>query len=157
VGSAKPFKGFAFFSLWWLLSRLANRAPTSPTPPKSDARAYFRSHEGERQFNPGSTTAWYNRLVTQRPFGPDGLPVNAGPCRADRGCFKPESGPDRVFTGRSPHLDIVGSAKPFKGFAFFSLTVAAFALSRIARLPAQPRGNQERDCKQRIGLDMRLP
>ncbi len=53
--------------------------------------AYFRSHDGERLFNPESTTACYNCLVTQRPFGPDGMPVNAEWCRADRVCFKPES------------------------------------------------------------------
>jgi hypothetical protein len=53
--------------------------------------AYFRSHDGERLFNPESTTACYNCLVTQRPFGPDGMPVNADSCRADRACFKPES------------------------------------------------------------------
>src|SRR6266852_2070488 len=64
---------------------------------------------------------------------------NAGQCRIlPRGPrmlqarelnFRPESGRDRarVFTGRSPHLDIVGSAKPFKGFAFFSVIVAAFS------------------------------
>jgi hypothetical protein len=52
--------------------------------------AYFRSQNGERLFNPESTTACYNCLLTQRPFGPDGMPVNAEWCRADRGCFKPE-------------------------------------------------------------------
>jgi hypothetical protein len=43
--------------------------------------AYFRSHDGERLFDPESTTACYNCLVTQRPFGPHGMPVNAEWCR----------------------------------------------------------------------------
>src|SRR5690349_8639670 len=47
-----------------------------------------------------------------------------------------------TFTGRSPHLDIVGSAKPFKGFAFLSIIAAAFASRadnpryRLGLLPA---------------------
>jgi hypothetical protein len=52
---------------------------------------YFRSASGERLIDPGSTTACYTCLLTQRPFGPDGMPADADYCGSDRGCFKPEN------------------------------------------------------------------
>ncbi len=51
---------------------------------------YFRSLEGERVIDADSTTACYNCLMTQRPFGPDGMPADPAFCRGDRACFKPE-------------------------------------------------------------------
>ncbi len=50
--------------------------------------AYWRSPDGERLIDPQSSTACYTCLLTQRPVGPDDLPVNAGSCGPDRGCFK---------------------------------------------------------------------
>jgi hypothetical protein len=55
--------------------------------------AYYRSPDGERLIDPASTTACYNCVLTRRPFGPDGLPINAQSCGSDRGCFK--TGPVR--------------------------------------------------------------
>jgi hypothetical protein len=52
---------------------------------------YFRSSMGERLIDPGSTTACYNCLLTQRPYGPDGMPANADSCGPERSCFKPET------------------------------------------------------------------
>jgi hypothetical protein len=52
--------------------------------------AYWRSPQGERSFEPESSTACYTCVLTQRPFGPDGLPANAQTCGRDRGCFKPD-------------------------------------------------------------------
>jgi hypothetical protein len=49
---------------------------------------YFRSAAGERLIDPDSTTACYNCLLTQRPFGPDGMPADAEFCREDRSCFR---------------------------------------------------------------------
>ncbi len=50
--------------------------------------SYFRSPDGERMFEPESTTACYTCLKTQRPFGPDGRPVELEVCGEDRGCFE---------------------------------------------------------------------
>jgi hypothetical protein len=50
--------------------------------------AYCRSPDGERLIDPESSTACYTCVLTQRPFGPDGLPANARSCGPDRGCFK---------------------------------------------------------------------
>jgi hypothetical protein len=52
---------------------------------------YFRSPIGERLIDPDSTTACYNCLLTQRPYGPDGMPANADYCGPERSCFKPET------------------------------------------------------------------
>lgn len=52
---------------------------------------YFRSAFGERLIDADSSTACYNCLLTQRPYGPDGMPANADYCGPARGCFKPES------------------------------------------------------------------
>ncbi len=52
--------------------------------------AYYRTPDGERMFDLDSTTACYTCLVTQQPIGPDGEPVDAGRCGADRGCFEEE-------------------------------------------------------------------
>jgi hypothetical protein len=49
---------------------------------------YFRSLQGDRLIDTDDTTACYNCLLTQRPFGPDGMPANAAFCRADRACFR---------------------------------------------------------------------
>jgi hypothetical protein len=51
---------------------------------------YYRSPDGERLIDPESSTACYTCVLTQRPFGPDGLPSNAQSCGPDRGCFKAE-------------------------------------------------------------------
>ena len=51
---------------------------------------YFRSAEGNRLIDPESSTACYNCLSTQRPYGPDGMPANAEYCGPARGCFRPE-------------------------------------------------------------------
>lgn len=51
---------------------------------------YFRSLEGERLIDPDSSTACYNCLLTQRPFGPDGQPCDARQCTEDRDCFRKE-------------------------------------------------------------------
>ena len=52
--------------------------------------AYFRSNERERLIDAASTTDCYNCLLTQRPFGPDGMPVNPDFCHRDRACFRLE-------------------------------------------------------------------
>jgi hypothetical protein len=52
---------------------------------------YFRSQEGERMIHPDSTTACYVCLVTQHPFGPDGMPVDPASCGSARACFKAET------------------------------------------------------------------
>jgi hypothetical protein len=48
---------------------------------------YFRSPAGERLIDQSSSTACYHCVLTQRPYGPDGMPVNAVECGAGRGCF----------------------------------------------------------------------
>lgn len=53
--------------------------------------AYFRSASGERAFDPESSTACYNCILTQRPYGPDGMPANTDFCGPERDCFKPEA------------------------------------------------------------------
>ena len=53
--------------------------------------AYFRTPDGERMFDPDSSTACYSCLKTQRPYGPDGMPADADTCGADRGCFDRET------------------------------------------------------------------
>jgi hypothetical protein len=52
--------------------------------------SYFRAPGGARLIDRESTTACYTCLLTQRPVGPDDLPVHATSCRRDRGCFTPE-------------------------------------------------------------------
>jgi hypothetical protein len=52
--------------------------------------AYYRTPEGERIFDPESTTACYVCLNTQRPFGPDGEPADAAVCGTDRECYAEE-------------------------------------------------------------------
>lgn len=51
---------------------------------------YLRSAAGERVIDPESATACYTCLLTQRPFGPDGMPANPDYCGSDRDCFKPD-------------------------------------------------------------------
>ncbi len=48
--------------------------------------AYFRAPTGERIFEPQSSTACYTCLKTQRPFGPDAMPVDANRCGENRSC-----------------------------------------------------------------------
>ena len=55
-----------------------------------EKNGYFRSTTGERLIDPASPTACYSCLLTQRPFGPDGMPVNADYCSSARGCYKSE-------------------------------------------------------------------
>ncbi len=52
--------------------------------------AYFRNADGERMFEPESSTACYTCLKTQRPMGPDGKPVDPDACSRERGCFEEE-------------------------------------------------------------------
>lgn len=52
--------------------------------------AYYRDATGERIFELDSTTACYSCLVTQRPYGPDGMPANPVSCGAERGCYEEE-------------------------------------------------------------------
>jgi hypothetical protein len=52
--------------------------------------AYYRTPDGERIFKPDDAAACYTCLKTQRPVGPDGQPVDAQACGADRGCFESE-------------------------------------------------------------------
>ncbi len=52
---------------------------------------YYRSPDGERLIDPDSSTACYNCLLTQRPVGPEGMPVDARSCGEDRACFREES------------------------------------------------------------------
>jgi hypothetical protein len=51
---------------------------------------YFRSLEGERLIDAGDSTACYNCLLTQWPFGPDGMPADPAYCANARSCFRPE-------------------------------------------------------------------
>jgi hypothetical protein len=51
---------------------------------------YFRSAAGVRLIDRESTTACYTCLLTQRPYGPDGMPVTADSCGAERGCYQRE-------------------------------------------------------------------
>ena len=51
---------------------------------------YFRSPDGARMIDPESTTACYSCLRTFKPYGPDGLPVDASTCVRDRACFEEE-------------------------------------------------------------------
>ena len=51
---------------------------------------YLRSLEGRRLIDSGDTTACYTCLLTQRPFGPDGMPVEPADCDNARACFRPE-------------------------------------------------------------------
>jgi hypothetical protein len=51
---------------------------------------YFRSPDGERSIDADDATACYNCLLTQRPFGPDGMPVDPAYCGDARACFRPE-------------------------------------------------------------------
>jgi hypothetical protein len=51
---------------------------------------YFRSALGDRLIDADSSTACYNCLLTQRPYGPDNMPANAELCGRERSCFKPE-------------------------------------------------------------------
>lgn len=53
--------------------------------------AYFRTPDGERMFEPQSSTACYACLKTQRPYGPDGMPADAELCGDERGCFDREA------------------------------------------------------------------
>jgi len=52
--------------------------------------AYYRNPDGERMFDSESSTACYMCLKTQRPVGPDGMPVDADSCSVGRGCFERE-------------------------------------------------------------------
>jgi hypothetical protein len=52
--------------------------------------AYFRTPDGERMFDPGSSTACYTCLKTQRPCGPDARPADTDSCSEDRDCFDRE-------------------------------------------------------------------
>lgn len=56
-----------------------------------EKNGYFRSPTGDRLIDPASSTACYTCLLTQRPFGPDAMPVNAEYCAPTRGCFQPEA------------------------------------------------------------------
>jgi hypothetical protein len=51
---------------------------------------YFRSLEGERLIDGNDNTACYTCLLTQRPFGPDGMPTDPAHCGEARACFRPE-------------------------------------------------------------------
>jgi hypothetical protein len=51
---------------------------------------YFRSPDGVRLIDPESPTACYTCLLTQRPFGPDGMPVTPVRCDERRACFNPD-------------------------------------------------------------------
>jgi hypothetical protein len=51
---------------------------------------YLRSLEGRRLIDGDDTTACYTCLLTQRPVGPDGLPVDPAYCGNARACFRPE-------------------------------------------------------------------
>ncbi|MBV8771479.1 MAG: hypothetical protein JO166_03965 [Deltaproteobacteria bacterium] len=51
---------------------------------------YFRSLNGERLINGDDPTACYTCLLTQRPFGPDGMPADPAYCDNARACFRPE-------------------------------------------------------------------
>ena len=51
---------------------------------------YVRLADGSRMIDPASSTACYACLLTQRPFGPDGMPANPDFCGSARGCFRPE-------------------------------------------------------------------
>jgi hypothetical protein len=49
---------------------------------------YVRSADGARMIDPESATACYVCLLTQRPFGLDGMPANTQYCGSSRDCFK---------------------------------------------------------------------
>lgn len=51
---------------------------------------YMRSVDGARMIDPDSSTACYTCLLTQRPFGPDGMCVSPDYCGPARDCFKRE-------------------------------------------------------------------
>jgi hypothetical protein len=51
---------------------------------------YFRSLEGRRLIDAEDSTACYTCLLTQRPFGPDGMPAEPAYCGDARACFRPE-------------------------------------------------------------------
>ena len=51
---------------------------------------YVRSADGVRMIDPESSTACYTCLLTQRPFGPDGMPANPDFCGSARDCFRPD-------------------------------------------------------------------
>jgi hypothetical protein len=53
-------------------------------------KGYFRSLDGSRLIDADDTTACYTCLLTQRPFGPDGMPATAADCDNARACFRPE-------------------------------------------------------------------
>ena len=52
--------------------------------------AYYRTPDGDRIFKLDDAAACYTCLMTQRPVGPDGRPVDANSCGTDRGCFEQE-------------------------------------------------------------------
>jgi hypothetical protein len=52
--------------------------------------AYYRTPDGERMFHRDSTTACYTCLLTQRPYGPDGMTAHAQSCGEARGCYEEE-------------------------------------------------------------------
>jgi hypothetical protein len=52
--------------------------------------SYFRAPGGDRLIDRESTTACYTCLLTQRPVGPDSMPVHADSCGRDRECFSRE-------------------------------------------------------------------
>lgn len=51
---------------------------------------YFRSLDGNRLIDKGDSTACYTCLLTQRPFGPDGVPADPEYCDNARTCFRAE-------------------------------------------------------------------
>jgi hypothetical protein len=51
---------------------------------------YFRSLEGKRLIDADDAAACYTCLLTQRPFGPDGMPAEPEYCVDARTCFRPE-------------------------------------------------------------------
>jgi hypothetical protein len=51
---------------------------------------YFRSLEGNRLIDIDDSAACYTCLLTQRPFGPDGMPAEPAVCDNTRACFRPE-------------------------------------------------------------------
>jgi len=69
---------------------MAETAKSSFCAMLREKHGYFRSATGERLIDPTNSTACYSCLLTQRPFGPDGMPVNADYCGSTRGCYNPE-------------------------------------------------------------------
>jgi len=51
---------------------------------------YFRSLQGQRLIDSDDSTACYSCLLTQRPFGPDGMPADPADCGHERACFRPD-------------------------------------------------------------------